>query len=834
MKKTLATLLALTALFSADLGAGTNTKKVGATKIHGDGYKCESFETSPNLDEAQRKEVLTYGILASSAYADRNDANAMLNGGQGRVDNWKALEDEGYRPLTKEETERLLSGSKLNVSEVPLSGDKAKGIDYVTTVNVSGDNPDTLNIRLFEGPGNTLVVAYRGTAGVADIIDDAKQTSHLGMTPQQYKDAATALQTIVANTSDDPKYKNIVCTGHSLGGGLVQYAMASTDLQGRVKGYTYNSAGLNGLQTVNNFDEELAKKAVDNIIGVRNDRDPVSWVGFHLLKDQKMYEVSTEVQKGEHSIDSLIMNMIAATNPEFAEDVSQFVQLGTTDIADLQRQINQLGQDMGDETALDDLQRQLEEIAKQQPQVSQQGQTDQQTQQGQTDQQTQQGQSSQQQTAQQPNTQQQGGTGFPPSLETFVNDQLTNNQDWIDTVDDAFAEVQGWLDAVLPTSTATQVADKLEELAKKGLLSAAGAVDKAVQAEINKIKAEIVSHMPGDASKQQMAKLIDDALASKDLATLKSSLGTNVKDLGTTLAGDYAAKVVDGMNLPAEEKAALKKTISDAVQAYVKGSGISGAASTVKGNIENYVYEKVKTAIGQEAADAWKKAYTTWQGGGNPWNDIKAAAKTTIETWGFKQLEKVIDKQLNNLLKNHPVLKEVFSALGIDTKSIMGTIKNIWGVLTGGGTLKEKFESLAKMAVQGLANMLKSLIKWGIGKLQAWLNGIITKIGGIIKTWLQKLLGGKFHLPQKIVDLVLKGVDAAVNAATKGVGSVLTKGYVIATNKIQDVVDKVLTSGGSGSSQPPSSSPPKVDPNKVKPKAPVKPQISAPVPGLQH
>ena len=427
---------------------------------------------------------------------------------------------------------------------------------------------------------------------------------------------------------------------------------------------------------------------------------------------------------------------------------------------------------------------------------------------------------------------QNSGTGFPPSIETFVTEELNNNQDVVDFFDDTFGEVQGWLDAVLPASTAQTVADKLEELAKQGLIKAAGAVDEAVQAQIDKLKAEIISLMPGDASKQQMAKLIDDALASGDLSTLKTAVGADLKDLGVTLAGDYAAKVVEGLNLPAAEKEALKKTVSDGVQEFVKGSGVGGVATSIKGNIENYVYDKVKQTMGQETADAWKKAYDTWQGGGNPWNDIKAAAETTIETWGFKQLEKVIDKQLTKLLDNHPVLKEVFSALGIDKNSIMGAIKNIWGVLTGGGTLMEKFKKLADLAIDGLVNMLHSLLQWGLGKLQGWLNGIFTKIGGAIKKWLQNLLANKFHLSQKIIDLVMKGVDAAVKAATKAVGGLLNKVdgviYTVMTNTAQKAKN-IYRKGGSGNgSQPPSPNAPKVDPNTIQRTTPVMPAPASP------
>ena len=196
--------------------------------------------------------------------------------------------------------------------------------------------------------------------------------------------------------------------------------------------------------------------------------------------------------------------------------------------------------------------------------------------------------------------------------------------------------------------------------------------------------------------------------------------------------------------------------------------------------------------------------YQTWQGGQSPWNDILSAAKKTIETWAFDKLEKVIDASLKKLLDNHPVLAEVFKALGIDTGSIMSTIKNIWGVLTGPGDLGDKFRQLAQMAVEGLANMLKSLVDWGLGKLQELLNGIITKIGKAISNWIRDFLQDTLGLSQAIVDKAMKAVDAAIGAATKAVVTLPSK----LSKPIGNVIDKGAQkinekiSGASQSQQP--------------------------------
>lgn len=745
--------------------AGTTTAEVGAKKIHGGGYKCASFEEELAKKSVPADDLLKYGVLASSAYADRNDADQMMNGGQGRVDNWKLLESQGYTPVDEAETKRLLAGSGLNVRTETVTADKSMGQTPSFAVTISGDEPDKLNARLFKNEKTgEIVIAFRGTAGAGDIRDDAKQASHLAPTPQQYKDAAKVLDAVLANTKASGE--KIVCTGHSLGGGLVQYAMASNELGGRVKGYTYNSAGLNGLGTVNSFDATKAKDAAANITGIRSDGDPVSFVGYHLLGEKKMIEVSTEVAPdGEHSIKGLLINMAANMNAAGGDGK-------TASLA------GKIASDADRSAAVRQKNAQLQRTAQKQAQ----------------------------------NTALASATpasfGFPPSIGGYLQGQISTNPDVQKGFDDAFDKIRAGLDTVLPAQTAQDVADKLEELAKKGVIAAGNAADKAIQAQIDKLKKQIMDKMPGEASKAQMGKVLDELLKGIGSGNF-STLPTEIGNLGSTLAGDYASKLVDGLNLPDAEKAALKKTISDAVQAYINGTGVGGAIS---GNIEAYIYNKIQAQFGKDVADAWKKAYTTWQGGGNPWADIGSAAKKTIETWAFQKLEKVIDAQLNKLLADHPVLKEVFEALGINSGSITNALKNIWGVLTGPGDLATKFKQLANMAVTGLANMLKSLLKWGLGKLQAWLNGIVTKIGKIISNWVRDFLKNTLNLSQSLVDKAMKAVDAAIKAGTKVVVSLPSKLEKPIGNAIDAGAQKVLTiingSGtGTPSTQPVKSSP---------------------------
>lgn len=806
------TLASLSAIFAVSLFAGTTTDKAGATTIHGDDYKCEWFEDTTFPGDQKKGEVsaqstwtgtgtaadaqnqatkktdlLKYAVVASSAYVDRNDrdngpkgdqnADFYMNGDQGRVNNWKMV--DGVSEMPAEKVRDLFGNvAGLNVVSATLEADEVKvgekatkkadkdcqqnaGWERVETTMVTGKDKDGLSVRVFEENG-TIILSFRGTADGKDIRDDIKQVSHLAPTPQQYKDAQTVLQAVL----DNPAYKDkkIVCTGHSLGGGLVQYAMASNNIMDsngnpRVQGYVYNSAGLNGLETVNSFSTENARNAAQNIIGVRNDADPISYVGYHLLQDQKMYEIKSDLAfSKEHSITELIRNMAASMEPAEVESIrNSKLDTGGKDFIVTQAdhaQAQKLYQTRKDDIARDE----AKKLAKQQkngngitgmsPSVTQSFTTT--------------------------TASAGGGTALPYSLKDILETQISTNPDVQDAFDTTFDKVRAGLDAVLPANAAQTIADKLEELAKKGVVAAGGALDKAVQAQIDKLKSEILELMPGDSSKEQMGKLIDDMIAGIGSGNF-SLFGSDAADLGASLAGDYASKLVDGMNLPDAEKNALKKTISDAVQAYINGSGVGGS---IKGNIEAYVYGKIQSQFGKDVADAWKNAYYTWQGGGNPWADIGAAAKKTIESWAFQKLEKVIDASLKKLLDKHPVLAEVFSALGIDKNAIMGTIKNIWGVITGPGDLAAKFKNLAQLAVQGLANMLKSLVHWALDKVQQWLNGFLTKIGKKIGEWVKDKLSNllqKLHLSQSLIDKAMKAIDSAISAGAKYVSSLPSK-----------------------------------------------------------
>ena len=107
------------------------------------------------------------------------------------------------------------------------------------------------------------------------------------------------------------------------------------------------------------------------------------------------------------------------------------------------------------------------------------------------------------------------------------------------------------------------------------------------------------------------------------------------------------------------------------------------------------------------------------------WSDAGQVLKTTVEMIVFPLLEEWIGQEIGKLTEKYPVLAEVFNALGIDTGSIMTTIRNVWGVLTGPGDLADKLKQLANMALEGLKKMLSNLLDWGINKLKDWLANVV-------------------------------------------------------------------------------------------------------------
>ena len=105
-------------------------------------------------------------------------------------------------------------------------------------------------------------------------------------------------------------------------------------------------------------------------------------------------------------------------------------------------------------------------------------------------------------------------------------------------------------------------------------------------------------------------------------------------------------------------------------------------------------------------------------------------------------MESYAAKQIDKFIASHPVLKEIFGAIGLDGQGIVNGIKNIWGIFTGEGSLLDKFKTLGKNLVEDLKKIAVKLFEWGMKKLTAWVNNLANKVLDKIIAWLGKMANG--------------------------------------------------------------------------------------------
>lgn len=294
-----------------------------AQKIHGKddtGNKivCKSYEN--DLSSEDQYMLIEHAMLAAAAYQDDSKA-------YGDTERIKAYEETKYVRLTKAEIESLIDPSSGLVIH-----DEGNG-----NFMVSGKDKNAMNAVLFKDPKDgTIVISYRGSKEAVDWVDDAVQVINNDALPQQYKDSSALLNSVLSHTT-----ANVICDGHSLGGGEVTYAIADNDIMkrdasgnlvldengnpiSRVSGYTYNAAGLseNTMEMLASSPDglERIKYASQNIINVRNEKDPVSYVAYHLGDSYEVkWSASSEnahTVLNDHGIEHLIENMISASGFE--------------------------------------------------------------------------------------------------------------------------------------------------------------------------------------------------------------------------------------------------------------------------------------------------------------------------------------------------------------------------------------------------------------------------------------------------------------------------------------------------------------------------------------
>ena len=183
------------------------------------------------------------------------------------------VETSGYERLTKEVVERIVGDA--------------------FTVGADGtiERGDGFKVRMYIEKGyNRLVVAFAGSEATMSDWLFTNIPNALCARTDQYESAAELLEDVLDGWSGP-----ITLVGHSLAGGLVQYAMLVNELDDRVNGVTYNPAGIckRLVPSLKNCEAASA-----NIVNWRAMNDPVSAYGNIV---GKVYNVDDRLASG-HSI----------------------------------------------------------------------------------------------------------------------------------------------------------------------------------------------------------------------------------------------------------------------------------------------------------------------------------------------------------------------------------------------------------------------------------------------------------------------------------------------------------------------------------------------------
>lgn len=698
-------------------------------KVHGGNYTCADYETSSGLDQ---NAASTYGKLAAASYQD--DGTAF-----GNTTTADAYKDTGYVPLTKSETEALLSKGLLAGSAITVGGTE----DNPT---ISGANKDRLNAMILkktsaDGKTTEYVISYRGSKEAGDWLDDAKQVADkAGVIPQQYKDAAELFQGVLKAT--EAEGAKISCTGHSLGGGLVTYALGSVDYAGRdVKGYTYNAAGLSE-STMNTMTN--TKQAALDIVNIRNQLDPVSYVAYHL---GETYEVESSAPgtkhtvEGDHGINALLDNMQAISDGTAVKGHDLAALAVLDEIADLV--IN--GKVKTDGFSISDMMSDNVVAGAKGLAIAE--------------------------------LENQIAAALPKDVADNVNRYLdmvlaegvdlldaATKQQLLDTIKAGIKEYVPYkgsaekINGIIQDVFDGKETDALEAAKSLGTAIGVDSLKEAIGKSLDKDAAERINKLIDgytqggkqgltDAALKEVNDLIDKNAPGKGSAeALKKTLdgiskGTatadDLKNTSTELLGDYAEKIIDKSKLDPSVKKAAKEAIAE-----LKKNGISDITSTAQDFIENYVTDKLGEEAGRAAGDLFDAIATPER---DVWEAILDDLPVIAKELGSKLITKFegkIAEQIDKYVKRHPVLQEIFGAIGLDGTKIVNGMKNIWGIFTGEGSIVEKFKILGKNLVADLKVIAVNILKWGLNKLSSWLNNLANKVLDKIIAWVTKLAGG--------------------------------------------------------------------------------------------
>lgn len=489
-----------------------------------------------------------------------------------------------------------------------------------------------------------LVLAFRGSekSELADWGTDALQA--MGSSATQYESAARLLKAVL----DANPGVHIDVVGHSLGGGLTQYAMAKNDLQGRVEGYTFNSAGLSK-STIESLSASGIADAGAHLTNVRVVGDPVSFAESHL---GNIFDVEKADGTGNaHSIDTMITSLdrVPMTDGP-GKDKAPLASEG----ADGDDVLSALTEWLGE-----------------------------------------------------------GLSGFLPE------------------------EISGPLLEALDGFVRTQIT--------AGLLKAAGIADEKLGkwiAEAAALKKELYSLLPDDASRAAFDGLLSDVLSGN-----WDHLGESSKNAAYAVSDYYIDKGLREAGVGKDERAAILKTYHEAADAWFSGGDVSDA---IAGNLESYVYGKIRDEVGEKAADSWKDVWSDLKAGTDPWENFGKATLDTIEFVGMRELADRLDAGFASLAKHCPWLSEFCKRCGIDKDSVMALAENVWGVVRGEGTVADKLEKTAEAVAD-------QLYEWFSNFVSAAFEQLFEVVCAAVEWLADKTHGLIERLNDKVVKLHEKG-----------------------------------------------------------------------------
>ncbi len=210
----------------------------------------------------------------------------------------------------------------------------------------------------------------------------------------------------------------------------------------------------------------------------------------------------------------------------------------------------------------------------------------------------------------------------------------------------------------------------------------------------------------------------------------------DVTQIGTELAVGALNDWIDRQNWSDDQKRRAKEVVANTAR-----DGLDGLTNTGMDIIE----EKIAEVVGEEQAGKFRTEMEHFFAGEKvDWGTVQ----DTVGSIARQELIDAIDKQWEKLTEKFPFLKE----LGISGEGIFNTAVNVWGVLTGNGSLKEKLAALANITVDLLNKLVAALKDYLVGQIQAILN----QIGEIAARMIKQLIEFVKEMCDMVMDYIKK------------------------------------------------------------------------------